>query len=419
MLNTDKQTAIVMTVNAKENEYKKHQLTDDDEVHLLDNFRDENHVLQFLIVTNKLLTGFDAPILQVMYLDKTIKEHNLLQAICRTNRLFPNKTYGLIVDYIGVFSNIAKAFDFDEKSIQDSAKNIHEVASALPLYLEKCLAYFEGIDRSKEGYDLLILAQQKLKEVEMRDSFAQDYNLLSKSWEIISPSPLLNQYEKEYIFVSEIYNSVRPINNSGKLLWHAFGEKTKMLIDKHIIKGELHTDIETIIMNAELIEELQANPTSPKAKEFEIKLFTRVRKHTANPKFAELSHELEQLKHRAETNQITSLEFLKGIIDGSQRLIFLEKRELNQNPRNEKTAVNALTELFKDAKSENTPIIVENIVKDIDSEIVKYVRVEGWKYNASAEKDVRKCLLEILKKYKLHKEVELYKKAYKYIEEYY
>jgi len=53
-----------------------------------------------------------------MYLDKSIKDHTLLQAICRTNRLYPNKTFGRIVDYFGVFDDAAKALQFDEESIK-------------------------------------------------------------------------------------------------------------------------------------------------------------------------------------------------------------------------------------------------------------------------------------------------------------
>lgn len=122
ILGDEKASAIVMTISGKENDYKKYHLAEDEENQLLDKFRDEKSELKFLIVTNKLLTGFDAPALQVMYLDKTIKDHNLLQAICRTNRTYPHKTHGLIVDYIGVFSDVARAFEFDEPSVKESIK---------------------------------------------------------------------------------------------------------------------------------------------------------------------------------------------------------------------------------------------------------------------------------------------------------
>ena len=91
----------------------------DAEEKLLDRFRDPADPLKILIVTSKLLTGFDAPILQAMYLDKPLRDHTLLQAICRTNRPYgEEKTHGLIVDYLGIFDDVAQALEFDEKGIR-------------------------------------------------------------------------------------------------------------------------------------------------------------------------------------------------------------------------------------------------------------------------------------------------------------
>jgi type I restriction enzyme R subunit len=105
----------------------------DAEEKLLDRFRDPADPLKFVIVTSKLLTGFDAPILQVMYLDKPMKDHNLLQAICRVNRTYgQTKTHGLIVDYIGIFDDVAQALDFDEKAVQQVVGNIEELRRPCP-----------------------------------------------------------------------------------------------------------------------------------------------------------------------------------------------------------------------------------------------------------------------------------------------
>lgn len=112
-------TAIVMISQSSDPpDWKQHARNKDEEEKLLDRFRDPTDPLKFVIVTSKLLTGFDAPILQVMYLDKPMKDHNLLQAICRTNRTYgQEKTHGLIVDYIGIFDDVAKALAFDEKAV--------------------------------------------------------------------------------------------------------------------------------------------------------------------------------------------------------------------------------------------------------------------------------------------------------------
>lgn len=143
-------------------EWKQYDRDQDEQERLLDRFRDPADPLKFLIVTSKLLAGFDAPILQVMYLDKPMKEHNLLQAICRVNRPYPNKTHGLIVDYLGVFDDVARALDFDEKAVQKVITNIDNLKSELPAAVAKCLGYFPGVDRSIAGYEGLLAAQECL-----------------------------------------------------------------------------------------------------------------------------------------------------------------------------------------------------------------------------------------------------------------
>jgi type I restriction enzyme R subunit len=165
--------------DASGSEYKEHARNKDGEEQLLDRFRDPADPLQFVIVTNKLLSGFDAPILQVMYLDKPMKDHNFLQAICRTNRTFgQEKTHGLIVDYSGIFDDVARALDFDEQAVQQVVSNIDELRQALPLQMQKCLAFFAGEDRTVGGYEGLTAAQQCLPNNETRDKFAAEYSVL-------------------------------------------------------------------------------------------------------------------------------------------------------------------------------------------------------------------------------------------------
>ncbi|MBU4036052.1 MAG: HsdR family type I site-specific deoxyribonuclease, partial [Proteobacteria bacterium] len=125
----------------------------------IEKYNDSTSPLKFLIVTAKLLTGFDSPILQTMYLDKSLKDHTLLQAICRTNRLFPNKTFGRIVDYFGVFDDTASALAFDEESVKKVISNLQELKDKLPGQIILCLSHFAGLDRTIEGFEGLQTAQ--------------------------------------------------------------------------------------------------------------------------------------------------------------------------------------------------------------------------------------------------------------------
>jgi type I restriction enzyme R subunit len=408
---------IVMTVGPTETEYKAFARSREDEERLLDRFRDPNDPLKLLIVTSKLLTGFDAPILQAMYLDKPLRDHTLLQAICRVNRTYSDhKTHGLIVDYLGVFDDVAKALEFDEKGILNVVSNIQELKNALPEAVQKCLAFFLGVDRAIEGYEGLIAAQQCLPNNETRDNFGAEFSLLHKLWEAISPDPVLGLFEKDYKWLSQVYNSVQPSSGHGKLIWHSLGTKTIELIHQNVHVEAVRDDLDTLVLDGDLLEALLSNPDPTKSKEIEIKLARRLRKHSGNPAFKQLSERLEALKDRFESGQINSVEFLKQLLVIAKETIQAEK-ELPEDEDDDRGKA-ALTDLFNEIKTEETPIIVERVVADID-EIVRLVRFPGWQNTLAGEREVKKALRRSLFKYKLHTDEELFEKAYNYIRQYY
>ncbi|MCP4426036.1 MAG: HsdR family type I site-specific deoxyribonuclease, partial [Chloroflexi bacterium] len=412
---------IVISVSGKEREddrYKPLKRGRDEEEALLDRYRDPNDPLQLLIVTAKLLTGFDAPILQAMYLDKTLRDHTLLQAITRTNRTYGDKkTHGLIVDYLGVFDDIANALEFDEKSIQHVVSDLANLKAKLPAAMQKCLAYFVGVDRTVSGYEGLIAAQECLPNNDMRDAFAADYSVISQLWEAISPDPILGQYQTDYIWLSQVYESLKPPGGNGKLLWHALGAKTLEIIHENVHVVAIHDDLEEIVLDAELLEAVLGTPDpNSKAKEIEIKIAARLRKHMGNPRFRALSERLESLKERHEAGQLNSLEFLKQLIDLATDLVETEKDMPPEEDEDRGKA--ALTELFEEARNEDTPIVVERVVAEID-DIVRHVRFPGWQSTSAGEREVRKALRKTLFKFKLHQDKELFDKAYGYIKQYY
>jgi type I restriction enzyme R subunit len=412
-------SAVVMTGAQNDPpEWKRHVRDKDAEEKLLDRFRDPADPLQFVIVTSKLLTGFDAPILQVMYLDKPMKDHNLLQAICRTNRTFgQEKTHGLIVDYIGIFDDVARALNFDEKAVQLVVSNIEELRKALPLQVQKCLAFFPGVDRTVGGYEGLMAAQQCLPNNDVRDKFAAQYSVLGTIWEALSPDPCLTPYETDYRWLTQVYESVKPPSGNGKLLWHALGAKTVELINQNVHVESVRDDVETLVMNAEVLNDIlkDADPVK-KGREIEILLIARLRRHLGNAKFVALGERLEKIKERHEQGFLTSLQFLKEILELAKDVVEAEKEA---DPAEERDrAREALTELFKEAKSHNTHIIVERIVADID-DIVKKVRFPDWQHTTQGERLVQKELRRTLLKYKLHTDQELFDKAYAYIRQYY
>jgi len=411
-------SAIVMHIaGGKSDEFAEWKVSKDEEEKLLDRFRDPADPLKFLIVTSKLLTGFDAPILQPMYLDKPMRDHNLLQAICRTNRPYPGKTHGLIVDYLGIFDDVATALDFDEKEVLKVVSNLDELKKELPGQVAKCLAFFPNVDRTVGGYEGLIAAQDCLPDNETRDKFAGEFSVLSRLWEALSPDPCLEPYETDYKWLTQVYESVKPPSGHGKLLWHALGAKTIELVHDNVNIETVRDDLETLVMNAEILEGLlDAKDPKKKSKEIEIKLVARLRRHQGNPTFMALGERLEKLKMKHEQGLLNSIDFLKELLTLAKEVVQAEKQVDPIDERSKAKA--ALTELFTEVRDGKTPVIVERIVADIDG-IVRVVRFPGWQNTKTGEREVQKALRKVIYVTYQIKDQDLFDKAYGYIRQYY
>lgn len=404
--------------------WAKHARSPEEEAKLLDRFRDPADPLSVLIVTSKLLTGFDAPILQAMYLDKPMRDHTLLQAICRTNRTYtgPNgerKTHGLIVDYLGVFDDVAKALDFDEDAVAQVITNLDSLKDGLAEAVAACLAPFEaaGVDRSVAGYEGLIAAQQAIATPEAKDAFAADFSSLAKRWEALSPDPCLASSEIDYRWLTQVHESVKPAGGTGKLLWHALGPATLDLIHRHVELDSIGDDLETLVMDAAILEGFAAKEGGEaKAKEIELKLAARLRKNAGDPRFVALGERLEALREKQAQGLVTSLDFLKTLLSIARDTVHAEKDAAVKPEPNRGKAV--LTELFAEVRTANTPIIVERIVEDIDA-IVRPVRFDGWQGTSAGEREVQKALRTAMRRHQLHHDQDLFERAYGYIREHY
>jgi type I restriction enzyme, R subunit len=283
--------------------------------------------------------------------------------------------------------------------------------------MAECLRHFEGVDRTIEGFEGLEAAQNCIDTDEKRDAFAKDYSYLSKLWESISPDKILDRYEKDYKWLTQVYQSVQPaVDNIGKLLWHSLGaQTTKLIYDTIHVKG-IVDDMEEFILDAEVIDDIFNNPNPKKVKNLEEALIRRFKKHSGVPKFKELSERLQELRDKAEQGLISSIEFVKELCKIAKETVQAEKDILTEIEK--KSAKAALTELFLELKTDQTPAVVERIVNDIDA-IVKIVRFPGWQTTTSGEREVQKSLRKALLKYKLHKDQMLFERAYAYIKAYY
>jgi type I restriction enzyme R subunit len=422
LLGTDDQTTVVMhTAGDKADDYKEFKRSRDEEKKLLDQFRDPLSPLKFVIVTSKLLTGFDAPILQCMYLDKPMKNHTLLQAICRTNRKYnENKKCGLIVDFVGVFENVAKSLAFDEESVKTIIKNLDEIKALIPTFMNECLEFFPGVDRTIGGWEGLTAAQQCLTDETKKTSFARHFSRLAKAWEIISPDACLSDFQSDYTWLAQVYQSVRPVSG-GSLIWTLLGAKTIEIIHNNIDTIDIGKPLEDLVIDADVINAVLEDEKKRAKTIVEIEKILRLRlgTHKGDPNYKRFAEKLDELRERMEQNLISSIDFLKQLLNLANELLEEEKKmEQPQDKRAQAKA--ALTELFQSIKTDETPIIVEQVVNDIDNEVVNIVRQFNDAFQSvTARREIKKKLRAILWiKYQI-KDNDVFDKAYQYIEQYY
>ena len=422
LLGTDDQTTIVMhTSGDKADDYKAYKRSRDEEKKLLDQFRDPLSPLKFVIVTSKLLTGFDAPILQCMYLDKPMKNHTLLQAICRTNRTYnENKKCGLIVDFVGVFEDVAKSLAFDEETVKTIVKNIDEIKGLIPTFMQQCIEFFPGVDRTIGGWEGLTAAQQCLKDDQVKTSFGRHFARLNKAWEIVSPDSFLTAFQNDYTWLAQVYQSVRPVSG-GNLIWTLLGAKTIEIIHRNIETIDIGTPLEDLVVDSDVIDTVLEDEKAREKKIVEIEKMLRLRlgEHKGDPNFKKFAEKLDELRERMAQNLISSIDFLKQLLVLAKDLLEEEKKKDEPQDKRAKARA-ALTDLFQSIKTEETPIIVEQVVNDIDNEVVNIVRQFNDAFQSvTARREIKKKLRSILwVKYQI-KDNDVFERAYQYIEMYY
>lgn len=325
---------------------------------------------------------------------------------------------------MGVFDNYANSLRFDEESVKTVIKNIKEVKEKIPGFVKDCLDFFPGVDRSIGGFQGLQDAQEKLKDDNVKTQFGAHYTRLNKAWEVVAPDEDLLPYKTDYIWLSQVYESVRPVDTIPNLLWTLLGPQTIELIHENVVSIDIGESIEDLVVSdTRLLEECIKNENKRNRTIIEIEKMLRLRlgnpKHSGSKEFKKLSEKLKELQEKLRQKQIDSIQFLKDLLALAKETLETERKmEQPQDKRQQARA--ALTELFESIKTQNTPIVVENVVNDIDNNVVDIVRRFSNAFKTiTGQNEVRKMLRTILwLKYKI-KDNEVFEKAYKYVEMYY
>jgi type I restriction enzyme R subunit len=270
---------------------------------IIERFKEENELPKILIVTDMLLTGFDAPILGVMYLDKPLKEHRLLQAVARTNRPFRDlKEAGLIIDYVGVLKEFKKALEMysedDLKGALFSYENLREEFVSL---INETLEIFKDVPMDYERESLLKAIEIITTDSNLEKKFVDSYKALRKTFELLGPDEIKIEHLEAYRWLSGIYTYYMKVVNQSPALEdeiERFYEKTIRFIHKTTEIEEIRRDLPAIVFDRDYLEALESKVKNKKEKAANI-LFTLnklvlVERHR-NPVYESLVDKVERL----------------------------------------------------------------------------------------------------------------------------
>lgn len=194
-------------------------------------FKSPEDPTRILIVVDMLLVGYDVPIVQVLYLDKALREHNLLQAIARVNRPYDEtKTYGLIVDYSGVTKELHEALAvFEEEDVKGALEPSNRDLENLEQRHLSAVAHLKDLDKND---DSAIIA--RFEPIDKRDEFEYDFKEFAKALDVILPDKEADQYIDDFRYMSKVRQMIRTYYGGVGLSLREYGKKVQQLIDDYV-----------------------------------------------------------------------------------------------------------------------------------------------------------------------------------------
>ncbi|MEY4590299.1 MAG: hypothetical protein RL497_2375, partial [Pseudomonadota bacterium] len=250
--------------------------------------------MAFLIVCDMLLTGFDAPVEQVMYIDKKLKEHNLLQTIARVNRTYKDKTVGYVVDYIGLTENLKEALTLyagDDRD--DILVSFKDIASEIPvlqsrfrqliqLFEDKGVSQIELLVKQKlnsdaERYKTTEAAVSLLEDIKTRDSFNVFLKKFMSSMDIILPNRMADPFKIPMYQFAHIQAKARERYKDDSINIAGAGAKVRKLVSEHLISLGINPKVPPVeLFSSQFIQQVNQNK-DPRAVASEME--HAVRKH--------------------------------------------------------------------------------------------------------------------------------------------
>jgi type I restriction enzyme R subunit len=366
--------------------------TDSEIAEYKDSFVDPEGEVELLVVCDMLLTGFDAPVAQVMYIDKPLKEHSLLQAIARVNRPFPEKNHGLIVDYYGVSDDLREALAmFSEDDVKHAMVPLEDKKPELEAAHRKAKSFFDDLDDMEA-------CLQTLEDEDTRIEFKNAYKRFSKLMDIVLPNPMANPYKGDLDRLSEIYARAKQRYRDDSMNLEGTGEKVRELIQKHIrSKGidVLNDDPVSIMEGDEFdaeIEGLESDEARASEMQHAIKHEISVRYDEDPVQYESLQERVEELIEKYKQKRLNDREIIEEL-----REVLDEMRTRDQQAKakgledaTELSFYHALEEVLLTEDHDTDQQELVELTGDIIAEVEDVADVVEWQEKVTVQQKLRK-----------------------------
>jgi type I restriction enzyme R subunit len=350
--------------------------------------------LKILIVCDRLLTGFDAPVEQVMYLDKPLRDHNLLQAIARTNRPLPtmDKRTGLVVDYFGVFQNLEKALNFDENIREESLIDWDALKAMVPGEVGRCMQFFEEI-KIEDTRECLLAALRRLRHPDAAKNFEHNFKSLERLWEAVAPDPCLYDYRHKYNWLCGIYIAHKRRQRGAKTTYGELAAKTRQLIEENMTFVNLAENLPVFKIDSNYMTNIEDLPTpADKAAALEASLTRELSEDDAGFTYRQLGERLKRIKESKDASDEAAAKRLRDL-----QKIAEETAHFKTAPERLNLIKPGEYALFKAlriyAKSDN-----EEYIADCTRRMIQQLRANrllpaGWSHHKGGQQKVERFLL--------------------------
>lgn len=356
----------------------------------------------FIIVSDMLLTGWDAPIASVLYLDKPLKEHNLLQAIARVNRSRKGKNAGFIVDYNGITAYLTQALEIFSGDIRpdDILKNINEEFPLLEMNHTKLVDFFKPmrIDRNYERNEFIDKAVQFIEPINKRDDFKALLKDFNKSINIVLPNTKAMRFEKDFKLFNEIKLRARNAFPEDEEL-RISADDSKMLqemIDAHLksqgVENLLAEPISIIDKDKFKEEIMNASPATKELKMRNNLIHTIKVGIDKNPDFYKpLAQRLDELLKMKAEDRIKQLDLLKAYAEVQDIIIAQQKegQEKGFTTERERAVYDSMKTMFAEDAEDATKTLFDLIKGELN--------IVNWENKGMVQKDIENKIMRFLK----------------------